>query len=224
MKRIIVLLALSLPCLVTRAQDALPSYDWAHFERYAASNKTLLGSAPLAVIMGDSITDGWFDSDSAFFNGNRIVGRGISGQVTAQMLVRFRRDVLDLAPEYVVIIGGINDIARNLGYISLENTMGNIVSMCELADAHGIKPVLSTLLPTDGIPWRKELTDVPEQIQTLNQSIRSFAHEKGFALIDFAILMADENGTLKPGLTKDTVHPTLAGYKVMEKAVLRALQ
>ena len=224
MKKTFVFLILCQLCIGIRAQDMVPSYDWAYFERYAASNEAFRGSDPLAVIMGDSITDGWFDADSAFFIGNRIVGRGISGQVTAQMLVRFRRDVLDLAPRYVVILGGINDIARNLGYISLENTLGNIVSMCELAAAHGIQPVLTTLLPTDGFPWRKQLTDVPEQIHTFNQAIRNYACENGFILIDLADLMTDEEGVLKPMLTKDGVHPTLAGYKIMEEAVLQALR
>ena len=224
MKRTIVIIALLLLGSGIRAQELVPSYDWAYFERYAYSNEALLGSAPLAVIMGDSITDGWFDADSAFFAENRIVARGISGQVTAHMLVRFRRDVLDLGPRYVVILGGINDIARNLGYISLENTMGNIASMCELASIHGIRPVLTTLLPTERIPWRKGLTDVPEQIHAFNQAIRSYARENGFLLIDFADLMTDEDGVLKPSLSADGIHPTLAGYKVMEEAVLQALR
>ncbi len=224
MKKVLVFLTLSLLCFGSRAQDMVPSYDWANFERYAASNETLRSSAPLAVIMGDSITDGWFDADPVFFTGNRIVGRGISGQVTAQMLVRFRRDVLDLAPQYVVILGGINDIARNLGYISLENTLGNIASMCELAVTHGILPVLNTLIPTEGFPWRKGLTGVPEQIHTFNQALRTYARDNGFLLIDLAFLMADENGVQKPSLTKDGVHPTLSGYKIMEEAVLQALK
>ena len=224
MKRLSIVFALSLLCAVAGAQDMIPAYDWAQFGRYAASSQALRGSAPLAVIMGDSITDGWADADSAFFAGNRLVGRGISGQVTAHMLVRFRRDVLDLAPEYVVIIGGINDIARNLGYISPENTMGNIASMCELAASHGIKPILSTVVPTDSIAWRKGLTGVPELIQELNGRIRCYASENGFRLIDFAALMADEDGVQKPGLTKDGIHPTPEGYKLMEEAVLQVLE
>ena len=224
MKRTIVIIALLLLGSGIRAQELVPSYDWAYFERYAASNEALRGSAPLAVVMGDSITDGWFDADSAFFAGNRIVARGISGQVTAHMLVRFRRDVLDLEPRYVVIMGGINDIARNLGYISLANTMGNIASMCELAAIHGVRPVLTTLLPTERIPWRKGLTDVSEQIHAFNQAIRSYASENGFLLIDFADLMTDEDGVLKSSLSADGIHPTLAGYKVMEEAVLQALR
>lgn len=213
MKRTFVILALSLLCSGIRAQDLIPSYDWAFFERYDASNEALRGSAPLAVIMGDSITDGWFDADSAFFIGNRIVGRGISGQVTAHMLVRFRRDALDLAPRYVVILGGINDIARNLGYISLENTLGNIASMCELAAVHGIRPVLTTLLPAESIPWRKGLSNVTEQIQLFNQAIRAYARDNGFILIDLAALGVE---------TEDGIHPTLEGYKAMEEAVLQA--
>ena len=111
-----------------------------------------------------------------------------------------------------------------LGYISLENTLGNIASMCELAVTHGIRPVLNTLIPTEGFPWRKGLTGVPEQIQTFNQAIRTYARDNGFLLIDLAVLMADDNGVQKPSLTKDGVHPTLAGYKIMEEAVLQALQ
>ena len=215
MKRSIITLLFLLLGTGIRAQELVPSYDWAYFERYAASNQALRGSAPLAVVMGDSITDGWFEADSAFFAVNRIVARGISGQVTAHMLVRLRRDVLDLAPRYLVILGGINDIARNLGYISLENTIGNIASMCELAAFHGIRPVLTTLLPAERIPWRKGLTDVPEQIQAFNQAIRTYASENGFLLIDLADLMVE---------TTDGIHPTLAGYKTMEEAVLQALQ
>ena len=224
MKKAIVLLPLLLLSIEVLAQEPVPGYDWAGFERYAASNEALRGSAPLAVIMGDSITDGWFDADPAFFEGNRIVGRGISGQVTAQMLVRFRRDVLDLEPQYVIILGGINDIARNLGFISLENTLGNIASMCELAVFHGIRPILTTLLPTGRIPWRQGLTDVPEQIQLLNRAIRSYASENGFLLIDLADYMTDGNGVLKPSVTKDGIHPTMEGYKFMEEAVLQVLR
>ena len=215
MKKAFVFLVLSQLCIGICAQDLIPSYDWVYFERYASSNEALRDSAPLAVVMGDSITDGWFDADSAFFIGNRIVARGISGQVTAHMLVRFRRDVLDLAPRYVVILGGINDIARNLGYISRENSLGNIASMCELAAAHGIRPVLTTLLPAENIPWRKGLTDVPEQIHAFNQAIRSYARENGFLLIDMADLMIEST---------DGIHPTLAGYKMMEEAVLQVLR
>ena len=222
MKKTLVFLLTVLWCSASAAQDQIPAYDWANFQRYAAGNATA-GTAPLGVIMGDSIAEGWFLADSAFFARNRLIGRGISGQVTAQMLVRFRRDVLDLKPKYVVIIGGINDIARNQGYISQENTLGNLASMCELALLHGIEPILTTLMPANRFFWRTNLPDTREQIGAMNEKIRAYARENGFRLIDIEVLMADENGITQTSLSNDSVHPTLAGYKVFEQALLPQL-
>lgn len=226
MKRLNITMMLLVLCsFLAGAQDTLlPSYDWAGFERYEADNKAIAGTSPLAVIMGDSITDGWAEQDPAFFTQNNIVGRGISGQVTSQMLVRFRRDVLDLRPRYVVIIAGINDIARNQGYISQENSIGNILSMCELAVANGIEPVLSTLIPASKVVWRPAITNTRELVAAFNAELRAHAAERGFKLIDLEQLLADENGNTRPNLSEDTIHPTLAGYKIFEEAVLKALQ
>ena len=226
MKRLNITMMLLVLCsFLAGAQDTLlPSYDWAGFERYEADTKAIAGTSPLAVIMGDSITDGWAEQDPAFFTQNNIVGRGISGQVTSQMLVRFRRDVLDLRPRYVVIIAGINDIARNQGYISQENSIGNILSMCELAVANGIEPVLSTLIPASKVVWRQAITNTRELVAAFNAELRAHAAERGFKLIDLEQLLADENGNPRPDLSEDTIHPTLAGYKIFEEAVLKALQ
>lgn len=226
MKRLNIIMMLLVLCsFLAGAQDTLlPSYDWAGFERYEADNKAIAGTSPLAVIMGDSITDGWAEQDPAFFTQNNIVGRGISGQVTSQMLVRFRRDVLDLRPRYVVIIAGINDIARNQGYISQENSIGNILSMCELAVANGIEPVLSTLIPASKVVWRPAITNTRELVAAFNAELRAHAAKRGFKLIDLEQLLADENGNTRPDLSEDTIHPTLAGYKIFEEAVLKALQ
>lgn len=133
MKKSFFIFLLSAVCAIVSGQDK----DWAQFYRYAAANDTLhtSGTKVQAVIMGDSITDNWLKFDRAFFTGRGFAGRGISGQVTSQMLVRFRDDVIDLHPKYVVILAGINDIAMNQGPISLEHIFGNIVSMCELAKA-----------------------------------------------------------------------------------------
>ncbi len=223
MKKTVIFVVLSLMCAYAAAQE-LPSYDWANFGRYAAANEALAGKQPLAVIMGDSITDGWFSADSAFFQNNNIAGRGISGQVTNQMLVRFRRDVIDLHPEYVIIIAGINDIARNQGYISQENIMGNFQSMCQLASANGIIPILATLIPADKVVWRPAITDTHEQVAALNEKIRAYASANGYKIIDLEVLLADENGAPRSDLSKDSIHPNLAGYKVMEEAVLAVLQ
>lgn len=161
--------------------------------------------------------------DPDFFKENNILGREISGQVTSQMLVRFRRDVLDHSPKYVVIIGGINDIARNAGYISLDNILGNIASMCELAVAHGIIPVLATVVPADHIGWRPAITGTREEVASLSAKIREYAAASGIGLIDLEVIMADENGAPRTDLSPDTIHPSYSGYKVIESALLNIL-
>lgn len=224
MKKAIFTLTLLLGLSAMAGAQETPEHDWAQFGRYSADNTQRAGKAPVAVIIGDSITDGWLQQDPAFFEDNNIAGRGISGQVTSQMLVRFRRDVVDLHPRYVVIVAGINDIARNNGYISEENIMGNIESMCELAAVHGIVPVLTTLFPAGKIGWRPGITDALEQVKSLNGKIRAYARASGLQCIDFEPLMADENGITHSDLCTDGIHPTLEGYKVLEEAVLKALK
>ena len=221
-KSILAVLAAVLFLAPAVAQD-LPDNDWAHFGRYAKANAAVV-KAPKAVLMGDSITDGWYKQDQAFFTDNNFAGRGISGEVTSQMLVRFRRDVVDLHPKYVVILAGINDIARNNGYISLENTFGNIVSMCELAKANKIKPVLCTLLPSSEIRWRPALGDVSELVSQLNEMIRAYAKARHYKLVDYAAVLSDADGVLLEGVTRDTVHPVLDGYKLMEAALLKVVK
>lgn len=221
-KSILAVLAAVLFFVPALAQD-LPDNDWAHFGRYAEANAAIV-QAPKAVLMGDSITDAWFDTDKSFFTDNQFAGRGIGGEVTSHMLIRFRRDVIDLHPKYVVILAGINDIARNNGYIALENTFGNIVSMCELAKANKIKPVLCTLVPSSTIRWRPALGDVTSQVTALNEMIRSYAKAQHFKLVDYAKVLSDENGVLLPGVSYDTVHPVLEGYKIMEEELLNVLK
>ena len=222
-KYLIAVLAAALCMVPAFAQEDLPDKDWAHFGRYQQANAGL-SFKPVAVFMGDSITDGWYSQDPVFFDSHRFAGRGISGEVTSHMLVRFRRDVIELQPKYVVILAGINDIARNNGYISIENTFGNIVSMCELAKAHKIKPVLCTLVPSDHIVWRPALGDVTPLVSALNEKIRQYAKEKHIRLVDYAKLLSDENGKILDGVTRDAVHPVIEGYKMMEEAVLKALK
>lgn len=223
MKKIILAaLAAAICALSSFAQD-LPDKDWANFKRYEAANAAVT-KAPKAVLMGDSITDAWYNADRAFFDDNNFAGRGISGQVTSHMVVRFRRDVIDLHPKYVVILAGINDIARNNGYISLENTFGNLVSMCEIAKANKIKPVLCTLVPSDHCGWRPALTGVAEMVSELNGMIRQYAKEKHIPLVDYAKVLSDENGVILPGVSNDSIHPVLDGYKLMEAALLKVVK
>ena len=168
MKKLILLIALALPALLTAQQR-----DWANYGRYAEANAQLT-TPPAVVFMGNSITELWIKTHPDFFAARGYVSRGISGQTTSQMLVRFRADVLDLHPQVVVICGGTNDIAQNTGYISLPHILGNLVSMVELARANGIAPVLCSLLPAREFGWRKELEPAPLIIE-LNAMIREYA-------------------------------------------------
>ena len=223
MKKIFLVTIFALLCASTLSSQDLPDNDWANFKRYRQANSEV-SVKPKAVLMGDSITDNWLRMDPDFFKDNNLIGRGISGQVTSHMLVRFRRDVIDHKPKYVVILGGINDIARNNGYIDLENTMGNIASMCEIAKANKIKPVLCTMVPADHASWRPALKDMKEQVAVLNAMIREYAVKHHYKLVDYTALMADENGVTRKDLSGDSVHPNMEGYKLMEEALLKVIR
>jgi lysophospholipase L1-like esterase len=195
--------------------------DWANLAKYADENKALGLMKPgekRVVFMGNSITEGWKRFDSAFFAATGYIDRGISGQTTPQMLIRFRPDVIDLKPAVVVILAGINDIAQNTGPMTLEQTFGNLVSMTELAKANNIKVVLCSVLPAYDFPWRPGLQPAEKVVQ-LNQMIKDYATKNKIVYVDYFSAMVDERNGLKSALTYDGVHPTLAGYKVMEPLV-----
>lgn len=195
--------------------------DWANFSRYAQDNASVK-NAPKAVLIGDSITDGWAAGNPTFFSDNKFVGRGIGGQVSSQMLVRIRRDVFDLHPEYVVILAGINDIAKNNGDISLENVLGNIASMSELARMHNVKVILCSVLPAAEFTWNKSVMPA-EEVKKLNAMIKDYAKKNGIEYLDYYTEMSDERGGLPKELAKDGVHPTPAGYAIMQKLLLNKL-
>lgn len=204
--------------------------DWADLKRFEGDNKNLKQPAAnekRVVFMGNSITEGWIKIDQAFFSGKPYIDRGISGQTTPQMLVRFRQDVIDLKPAAVVILAGINDIAQNTGPITLENTFGNIVSMAELAKANQIKVVLSSVLPAYDFPWRPGMQPA-EKVVTLNAMIKEYANKNGIVYLDYYSAMVDQRKGLKASLSEDGVHPNFAGYKIMEplaeKAIAEALK
>ncbi|QHT65460.1 alpha/beta hydrolase fold domain-containing protein [Rhodocytophaga rosea] len=204
--------------------------DWAYFKKYETENKALTAVAAgekRVVFMGNSITEGWKRADSSFFAGRPYLDRGISGQTTPQMLLRFRPDVIDLKPAVVVILAGINDIAQNTGPMTLEQTFGNIVSMAELAKVNHIKVVLSSVLPAYDFPWRPGL-EPAEKVVKLNNMIKDYATRNNIVYLDYFSAMVDNQKGLKKELTYDGVHPTLAGYKVMEplaeKAIAEALK
>ena len=201
--------------------------DWAHLKKFEKENEQLkkIDEPNRVVFMGNSITEGWSNFDKDFFINNPFVNRGISGQTTPQMLIRFRPDVVNLNPKAVVILAGINDIAGNTGPISLENTAENIISMAEIAKANNIKVYICSTLPAIDFPWSPGLEPGPKVIK-LNSILKNYCNSNDIPFVDYFSSMADDKGGLKvPEYTaaNDLVHPNLAGYKVMEKIILKAL-
>jgi lysophospholipase L1-like esterase len=219
MKKIFLAAAVALFSTVLFAQDK----DWAQLGKYAEQNAQVT-VRPKAVLFGDSITWNWAKFDKEWLQEHNFVGRGISGQTTAEMLVRFRQDVIELKPRYVVILAGINDIARNNGYISVENTFKNIVSMVELAKANKIKPVLCTLVPAGAIHWRPSVGDPRPQIDQLNALITAYAKANRIKLVDYHTAMKDADDALDAKYRIDGVHPNIDGYKVMEPLLLSVIK
>jgi lysophospholipase L1-like esterase len=214
------MLGFLVPSLFVNAQD------WANLNRYRAEN-ALLGtpgpSEKRVVFLGNSITQGWKEKRPEFFTDNPYVCRGISGQTTPQMLIRFRQDVIALQPKVVVILAGTNDIAGNTGPSTLEMIEDNLASMAELANANGIRVVLSSVLPVLDYPWKPGL-EPAEKIVTLNTWIRGYCEKKGFIYLDYFTPMANEQHGMKAELTTDGVHCTVAGYQVMEPLAIKAIE
>ncbi|MBX7108684.1 MAG: SGNH/GDSL hydrolase family protein [Chitinophagales bacterium] len=207
-------------------QNDLLQMDWANLEKYAAANAIMKPPAAKEqriVFMGNSITEGWLNIDSSFFTGKPYVDRGISGQTTPQMLVRFRQDVVDLKPAAVVILAGTNDIAENTGPVTLDFIFGNIVSMAQLAKANHIRVILCAVLPVYDYPWHQGL-EPAQKIRDLNVMIRSYCTQQHIVYVDYYSAMADERGGLDKKYSDDGVHPTLAGYRVMEPLVEKAIK
>lgn len=199
--------------------------DWAYLKCYEEENKKL--APPKAgenrvVFWGDSITENWKTFDPAFFTNKPYLDRGISGQTSPQMLVRFRQDVLNLQPKVLVIMAGTNDIAENTGPYAAENTMGNIITMTELATLHGIRVVLCSVLPAFDFPWRTGLQPAAK-IVALNAMIHNYASNNGILYIDYYSSLVDERRGLKQTYSEDGVHPNLSGYKVMDVLVEGAI-
>ena len=210
--------------------DVMKKGDWQNLARYRKANTALAATKstkPRVVFMGNSITDGWINADSSFFAGKNYIDRGISGQTTPQMLIRFRPDVIDLKPAVVVILAGINDIAGNTGIMTLEESFGNIVSMAELAKANNIKVVISSVLPAYDFPWRPGMQPA-EKVIKLNSMLKAYATKNNIVYLDYFNAMKDERNGLPANLSKDGVHPTPEGYKIMEpmaeKAIAEALK
>ena len=209
---------------VTRIDATLK--DWANLGRYAGPNLNVKPpdkKESRVVFMGDSITDMWaYPQFGGFFPNKPYIDRGISGQTTPQMLIRFRPDVIALQPKVVVILAGTNDIAGNTGPMTLEDIEGNLASMSELARSHGIKVILASVLPVfdgghNGQGKEIVMTDrrPPEKILALNVWIKKYCAENKFVYLDYFSAMVDDKGFLKRELSEDGLHPNKAGYDLM---------
>ena len=199
--------------------------DWPNLKKYQQSNEAILksGEFPEVVFMGNSITEGWVNTRPDFFSENNYTGRGISGQTTPQMLIRFTPDVIDLNPKVVVILAGTNEIAGNTGKSSTKMILDNIIAMAQLADVNGIKVVLSSILPVYDYPWQPGLQPV-KKIAEINAEIKKYAVENGHIYLDYFPAMADDKKGLKSEFSGDGVHPNKKGYQAMEPLVINAIE
>jgi lysophospholipase L1-like esterase len=193
-------------------------HDWAWIKRYEEDNEKLgppKAGEKRVIFIGNSITEGWINTDPEYFKQHGYIDRGIGGQTTPQVLVRFREDVINLQPAVVVILAGINDIAENTGPSKLNDVFGNIVSMAELAKASHIQVVLSSVLPAAGFPWHPGIDPRPK-IEALNNLLKQYAAQHGLIYIDYHSAMATADQGMKKELAVDGVHPNMVGYKIME--------
>ena len=200
--------------------------DWANLHRYRKDNarvKALPASARQAVFMGDSITDAWPRNAPAFFESHGFVGRGISGQVSAQMVVRFGAEVIDLKPRVVHILAGTNDVAENRDPYDPDQTARNLAAMGAMAKANNIRVVMGSVPPATSFAWKPERGNRVAEIKALNAWIKMHCQANGFVYADYWPVLAMPDGALKPQLGSDSVHPNLAGYPVMAPVAAAAI-
>lgn len=196
------------------------------FKRYAKENAELPAPAKnkkRIVFIGNSITEFWASTHPYFFENNGYIGRGISGQTSPQMLLRFYRDVVALKPTAVVINAGTNDIAENTGKYDADYTFDNIRAMADIAKSNKIKVILSSVLPAEKFVWNQRITDAPQKIEALNKRIKEYAKKNNYAYIDYYSTLKDEKCGLPAKLSSDGVHPNAACYEIMEKIAKKVI-
>jgi lysophospholipase L1-like esterase len=220
------ILAIFLMLFSLQTAKAQQQDDWPNLKKFRQANAAIglpAANEKRVVFMGNSITEGWLNLSPDFFKGKPYVNRGIGGQTTPQMLLRFRADVVALKPKVVVLLCGINDIAGNTGPSTLEMIEDNIASMTEIALSNHIKVVLSSVLPAYDFPWRPNMEPAPKVI-ALNKWIKAYAAQKKVVYVDYFSAMVDERQGMKAIYTSDEVHPNKLGYSVMEPLVEQAIQ
>ncbi|PSR08957.1 MAG: acylhydrolase [Candidatus Arcticimaribacter sp.] len=220
MKKLILLL------IITCITSSIFAQDWANLERFKEENTSIMQeeiTEKRIVFMGNSITEGWSNFDSVFFSENQFINRGIGGQTTPQMLLRFKQDVIDIKANTVIILAGINDIAENTGPISLKQILGNIISMCELANQNNIRVILCSVLPANKFPWEPKINPTQKVID-LNEMLLDYANSKSITYVDYYSKMVDDKQGLIPAYGYDPVHPNQDGYVVMKHILSEVLE
>ena len=200
--------------------------DWANLKRFQQENSELMlakAHEHRVVFMGNSITEGWLSIRPEFFKNKPYVNRGISGQTTPQMLLRFRQDVIHLKPSTVVLLAGINDIAENTGPSTIEMIVNNIISMAELAKTNQINVIICSVLPANNFPWRKGIKPA-EKVRKLNAILQSYSYENKLAYVDYYSAMVNDSDGLKKELGEDGIHPNKNGYLIMEPILEKAIK
>lgn len=224
MKRLILFVTIA---AITLCSYGVHQKDWGQIEKYAGANieqNNNKNNGKRVVLLGNSITENWVSKHPDFFKKYGYIGRGISGQTSYQFLVRFREDVINLHPKVVVINAGTNDIAENTGPYFEDRTMGNIISMVELAKANKINVILTSVLPCSKMYW-SGARDVAKKIESLNKRIAEYAKKNKIQYIDYySPMVKGPERSLNPNYTEDGVHPNVDGYMVMEPLLVKAVQ
>ena len=201
------------------------SQDWFRFNDYKADNERIITNQefPEVVFMGNSITENWAYFHPEFFSSHNYLGRGIGGQTSAHMLVRFQSDVIALHPKAVVIMAGTNDVAHNDFWVEPEQVVNNVISMCALARANGIIPIISSITPCTSFVWRPEIENAAQTIVNINKNLKAYADANNIVYVDYHTAMADENMGLPKTLSDDGCHPNPDTYYLMEEMVVNAI-
>ena len=212
--------------IITCITSSIIAQDWANLERFKEENTSIMQeeiTGKRIVFMGNSITEGWSTFDSVFFSENQFINRGIGGQTTPQMLLRFKQDVIDIKANTVIVLAGINDIAENTGPISLKQILGNIISMCELANQNNIRVTLCSVLPANKFPWEPKINPTHNVID-LNEMLLDYANSKSITYVDYYSKMVDDKQGLISAYGYDPVHPNLEGYVIMKHILSEVLE
>lgn len=200
--------------------------DWFGFNRFKADNERIIksGEFPEVVFMGNSITENWAYYHPDFFSQHNYCGRGIGGQTSAQMLLRFTADVINLRPKAVVIMAGTNDVAHNTYWVEPNKVVDNVVAMCNLAKANGIVPIISSIPPCASFVWRPEIKNAAQTIVDINKRLKAYAEANGIVYVDYHAALTDEQNAFQKSLSEDGCHPNPDTYFIMERLVLEAIE